>query len=460
MFRYLSRRRFYLITGLLLVPFSISAETLQITVDNFSTQYQKAQAGDQLILAPGVYPAFSIEKPISILGQEGVIVDAKGLGHAVEIKSKNVTLKRLKIINWGEDLTELDSGIFVNRGSDQVVIEDNHLQGNGSGVWVDGALDIRIESNRMIGNPNVRSFDRGNGIHLFNVFGALIKNNHISQTRDGIYIDTSNKNRLVGNKIHDLRYGVHYMYSNYNEVIGNHTWNTRTGYALMQSHHLTVIGNQSKNDQNYGILMNYITYSALKDNRVEGAQPNALLAGSRKGDSGQGGEGKAIFVYNSLFNEIQGNYLANSDLGIHLTAGSKNNKISKNAFVGNRNQVKYVSNKQQEWSQEGVGNYWSDYLGWDMDGNQRGDTAYEPNDQIDRLIWKFPAAKYLFNAPAIELLRWVQRQFPVFKDQGVQDSYPLMEVPKKIQLSLQHSENQQFNGQTKDGAQAVKEKRP
>jgi nitrous oxidase accessory protein len=33
------------------------------------------------------------------------------------------------------------------------------------------------------------------------------------------------------------------------------------------------------------------------------------------------------------------------------------------------------------------------------------------------------------NSPGIELLRWVQRAFPVMKSPGVQDSHPLMQLP-------------------------------
>ena len=64
-----------------------------------------------------------------------------------------------------------------------------------------------------------------------------------------------------------------------------------------------------------------------------------------------------------------------------------------------------------------------------MDGDGIGDVAYEPNDGVDRLLWKFPTAKLLFNSPAIEVLRWVQRQFPVLKSPGIVDSYPLMSNP-------------------------------
>lgn len=45
-----------------------------------------------------------------------------------------------------------------------------------------------------------------------------------------------------------------------------------------------------------------------------------------------------------------------------------------NAFIANKQQVMYVATREQDWS----GNYWSDYLGWDLDDNGVGDTAHEP----------------------------------------------------------------------------------
>src|SRR5690606_6099759 len=113
-----------------------------------------------------------------------------------------------------------------------------------------------------------------------------------------------------------------------------------------------------------------------------------------------------------------------------LTAGPENNKVSGNAFMHNQTQVKYVATRQQEWSENGSGNYWSNYLGWDMNSDQIGDTAFDPNDHIDRLLWLYPQARLLMDSPAVLLLRWVQRLFPVLKAQGVQDSFPLMQAPE------------------------------
>lgn len=101
-----------------------------------------------------------------------------------------------------------------------------------------------------------------------------------------------------------------------------------------------------------------------------------------------------MFIYNSLYNTITNNTLAESDLGIHITAGSEDNIIAGNNFIGNQQQVKYVSNVTQEWSKDGTGNYWSDYLGWDRNNNGTGDIPYEPNDGIDKLCGSIRRQKY------------------------------------------------------------------
>ncbi|MBY4674986.1 nitrous oxide reductase family maturation protein NosD [Marinobacterium arenosum] len=418
------------LTGWLMLD-SAQAATWTVTPDqNLQQQLDQADAGDLLLLKPGAYLGnFVITRPLTLRGEAGVVLDGMGRKHALEIQAPDVTVEQLEIRNWGDDLTTLDSGIFVARQATGARIARNYLHGDTFGIWVDATADVRISHNRVKGNTAVRSADRGNGIHLFNVTGARIEHNEVWHTRDGIYIDTSNKNELIGNYLHDLRYGVHYMYSYHNRVSGNHTRNTRTGYALMQSKFLTVTNNRSENDANYGILMNYITNSTIRNNLISGVQnsrnPMMQQVSTRP-------EGKALFIYNSLYNKIIGNHFSHSDMGVHLTAGSENNILSGNAFIDNREQVKYVATRHQDWSHEGAGNYWSDYLGWDMNADGIGDTHYEPTDGVDRLLWKFPAAKVLLNSPAVETLRWVQRQFPVLKSQGVVDSHPLMSIPALV----------------------------
>jgi len=394
-----------------------------------ATVLQRAAAGDRIVIGPGRYRVnLVVDKRVTLVGQPGADLDGGGQGDVLRIRAAGVIVQGLELSRSGNSLTDMDAVIFIERSATGTTIRDNVLHSEAFGIWVDAAKDVHITGNRIRGNPRIRSQDRGNGIHLYSATGALVENNDVALTRDGIYIDTSNHNVLKGNHLHELRYGIHYMYSHHNEVIGNRTDHTRTGYALMQSKYLTVVGNRSDHDRNYGILMNYIVYSTIADNVVTGVR--AGLSRVSGGSAVEGAEGKAVFIYNCQFNDIRGNVFADSDIGIHLTAGSEDNKVYGNAFIGNRTQVKYVATRPQEWSRDGRGNYWSDYLGWDLNADGIGDRPYEPIDGVDRLLWKYPAAKVLMHSPAVDTLHWVQTQFPVLRPQGVRDGHPLMKATK------------------------------
>ena len=383
-------------------------------------------------LPPEPVPSLTLSVPgVTVVCQPGTVIDGGGQGNAVTIAAEGITLRGCTIRNWGKDLNALDAGVFVARRARGAVIEDNRLQGPAFGIWLDATPEVTVRHNRIRGNEALRSQDRGNGIHLFNTTGARVEGNDIRHTRDAIYIETANNNVIRNNHMSDLRYGIHYMYSMNNRLEGNVTRRTRTGYALMQSKRLTVLNNRSENDENYGILMNFITQSTLRGNVVAG-----VSEGQTGGVAIDGGEGKAVFIYNSLYNTFEGNVFANSNIGIHLTAGSEQNTVSGNAFINNQRQVKYVATRTQEWSKDGVGNYWSDYLGWDRDQNGVGDVPYEPNDNVDRLLWKYPEAKILMFSPAVDTLRWVQNSFPVVKAAGVTDSHPLMRPPTALKPEL------------------------
>ena len=403
--------------------FSVSAtDDLQKIID-------ASKDGDILMLSAGKYLGnFVVTKQITLRGEKGSIIDAQGRGHALVLKNSYITIDNLTIINWGDDLTEQNSGIYSNKKvgskSDKkraigLVISNNTLSGDGFGIWLNHVTKAKIANNKVEGNLSLRSADRGNGIQVANVTHSHVFNNETYKTRDGIYVISSQDNLIEANTMHHLRYGIHYMYSYDNTVKNNTAYNTRAGYALMSSRRLTITGNTTTDSEDYGFLLNFITKSTFTNNHVKNVwtKPENKVLGR---------DGKGLFVYNSGYNTLENNIVDTAEIGIHLTAGSENIKIYGNSFINNPTQVKYVSNKKQEWSKDGRGNYWSNYLGWDMNNDGIGDAIFEPNDGIDKLVWQYPEMKMIMDSPAILILRWVQKQFPVLKPPGVKYSYPLM----------------------------------
>ncbi len=375
--------------------------TLQAAIDS-------AQPGDILLLTPGTYfGSVIVHKSLSIQGKNSII-DGESSSHVIMVTAPDVYIKGLNIQHSGSVLEAEDSGVFITDKGDRTHIENNHFEFNQIGVYLKGPDDVVVSNNTIIGSQFHRVNDRGNGIYLWNTPGSVIKHNVIRYGRDGIFVNGSRNNVFHSNHMSDLRFAIHYMYAHDSEVSNNVSLNNHVGFALMFSDRITVKNNISTGDDKRGLFFNFANYSVIEGNRVNGAE-------------------KCVFIYNANFNRINNNSFEQCQIGIHFTAGSEKNEIYGNAFINNRNQVKYVGTRYIEWSKDGRGNYWSDNTAFDIDDNGIADQVYKPNDLVDQIVWRHPLAKLLLNSPSVHVLKWAQSEFPGLHPGGVTDSYPMMQ---------------------------------
>lgn len=425
-------------------------ESLQAVID-------AAVPGDVITLKAGEYTApVVIGKPITLAGEKGASLVGNGKGSVVTINAADVTLRNLTISGSGSDLEALDSGVFAAETATGAVIEGNVIAGNLFGIYLHGAADSIARKNEIIGLRGERFSEAGNGVSVWNAPGAQVVDNVISYGRDGIGTMASKRNVFSRNRFSDLRFGIHYMYTNDSEISDNISTGNSVGYAIMFSNRLKITGNVSDGDRDHGLLLNYANGSTITGNSVLGRlQPASrwLLGGNRNSDPDmpkteeaalldqdpaglRPGPEKCVFIYNANRNRFTDNIFEGCAIGIHFTAGSEANAISGNAFINNRNQVKYVGTRYLDWSKDGRGNYWSDNPAFDLDGDGIADNPYRPNDLIDKVLWTAPQAKLLTTSPVVQVIRWAQSQFPALLPGGVVDSHPLM-VPidgkRKIQ---------------------------
>jgi nitrous oxidase accessory protein len=422
---------------------AVPSEPLQAVLD-------RAHDGDAIELAPGEYKgAIRIGRHLVLTGRPGAVLDGGGAGNVVTVTAPDVAIRGLTVRGSGRDLQAMDSGIFLEKTAERAVIENNRLEGNLFGIYVHGAAGSRIEGNIVEGLRGGRRSETGNGLSLWNAPDVTIAGNTFRFGRDGIFTISSRKDRFINNRFEQVRFAVHYMYTNDSEVSGNISIGNRVGYAIMYSNRLVVRNNISDRDSDYGILFNYANYSQIDGNWVAGGSLDNIAtsreegpdeersmvpeakAGSTSTLSPRAGPEKCVFIYNTNHNKFRNNWFERCGIGVHFTAGSEGNEITGNAFVGNRNQVKYVGTRDLDWSKDGRGNYWSDNPAFDLNGDGIADTAYRPNDLVDRVLWTAPAAKVLINSPAVQVLRWAQAQFPALYPGGVVDSHPLIAPPPK-----------------------------
>ena len=366
-----------------------------------------AAPGDTIRVAHGRYPEnLRLDKPVKLIGVDRPTIDGGGKGDTVRIVATDVSLEGFIVADSGGDLGAQNAGVYIQPGAHRARVIRCDFSYTLFGLWIEKADDVLIENNLITGKRDFDSSQRGNGIQLYNTTGARIIGNNISFVRDAIYVDVSHKAIFRGNKMHHSRYGTHYMNSYHNLLEDNDTFLNRGGLALMEVRDQVVRNNRAWGNSDHGIMLRTIQDAVVENN---------VVAGNARG----------FFIYDAEYNTLRGDLVVDNQVGVHLWAGSTRNVVERNDFISNREQVKYVASRDEPWGTK-EGNYWSNYVGWDRNGDGLGDVPYEANDMVDRLSWRHPMVKLLIASPAIQTLRLIAQQFPLLRAPSIVDKNPRM----------------------------------
>lgn len=363
--------------------------------------------GDTLTLRDGTWRGpLTLRRRVTLIGERAVLAGG-GEGTVLRIDAPAAVVRDLEIRDSGTDLSGPDACVYLTARAENAAVRGCRLSGCGFGIWVHQSRGAHIEDNVVIGTEVGHRSRRGNGIHLFDGSALVVRGNLVTGGRDGIYVSATEDSLIEGNRLYRTRYGVHYMFSYRNTLRDNVAVHNGGGYAIMQSMALKVHGNVALDNEGYGILFRDVQDSDIRANRLQ--------------RNGQG-----LFFFSSTANVIADNRVLDNAIGAKIWAGSVRNDIHGNLFSGNRRQVFYVASQDLELGVERSGNLWSDYLGWDQDGDGVGDRPYRVDSFSSHLLHRFPAAALLLRSPTLELLAHVEGQMPVLRVATVIDRQPLV----------------------------------
>ncbi|GHD78677.1 nitrous oxide reductase family maturation protein NosD [Vogesella fluminis] len=375
--------------------------------DDLAAVVRAAAPGDTVKVARGHYRTrLLIDKPLTLIGQLRPTLSGGEAGDVIRVTAPDVRIEGFIVRDSGSDLGAQHAGIYLAPGAHRARVIGNDFAWVLFGLWIEKADDVLVAGNRITGKRDFASAQRGNGIQLYNTQRARVIGNDISFVRDGIYVDVSHQALFRGNRMHHARYGSHYMNSYHNVWEDNEVYRNRGGLALMEVRDQIVRRNKAWGNSDHGIMLRTIQDSVIEDN---------IVAGNARG----------FFIYDAEYNTLRRNLVINNRTGVHLSAGSFRNSVYNNDFIHNREQVRYVASRDEPWGVDG-GNYWSNYLGWDQNGDGAGDVPYQANDVVDRLSWRHPQIKLLLASPAVHTLRLVARQFPLLRVPSIVDAHPAL----------------------------------
>lgn len=356
-----------------------------------------------------------VRKSIRLVGINSPVVDGGGVGTPLIIAATNVEVCGLTIRNSGDNLAEFDCAVLIV--APQAQVRHCRIESDAFGIYVRGVNDCVIENNELAGDPEIPSAQRGNGVHLWKTRGDRILGNVIHDKRDGIYLSYADNSVIAGNRVSDTRFGIHYMYSHQNRLLTNSLTRNAVGAALMFSRQLVVEGNIAVANRRHGMVLKQLDSSKILRNVVAG-------------------ENRGFFVQQANQNRFEGNVIATNDIGLYLSSGSEQNVFVGNAFIRNTDQIwqppfetKQGRKGPNAFTENGRGNFWSDYTGNDRNSDGIGDTPYHETDVYGYIVDRHPAARVLAMSPAVALLRKGEELMPLLDTTGVTDLAPLMTAP-------------------------------
>lgn len=367
----------------------------------------RARDGDRVVLAPGIHRENVVLRRRVTLRGPGATLDGGGKGTVLRVEGAFAIAEDVALRGSGTDLGAPDACVYVAESATGAIVRRLDIRASGFGIWVHKTKGAQILDSKIVGSMAGNRPERGNAIQLFDGFALSVRGNHVVGGRDGIYVSATDDSEILDNRVEQTRYGVHYMYSHRNVVRGNVVSDNQAGFALMYSRHIRAFDNVAERNKEGGLFLRDVEECTIKHNR-------------------SANNGMGLFFYGSTWNHLAQNSFRNNDIGVKIWGGSIHNAVLNNAFIANRQQVFYVSTQDLVFGEDGPGNFWSDYLGWDQDGDGFGDRPYRVDSFTTNLLFKYPSAVLLLQSPALELLSHLEQRLPLLRVPTVVDRRPLV----------------------------------
>jgi nitrous oxidase accessory protein len=385
--------------GLGMLAPGVLADTLVVRPEvpalTIADAVEKAAPGDTIVVRGGVHPGpLVVRKPVRLLGEGRPVIDGRGHGSVVRLEAPGVELDGFVVRSSGDVLEREDVGVLVTAADVRVV--GNSLEDVLFGVYLRQAPRCVVRGNRLHGK-NLPVPRRGDLIRLWYSDDAIIADNTTSGGRD-VVLWYSNHLTIRDNHVSQGRYGLHFMYCHDATVAGNRLRDNSVGAFLMYSQRLLLRQNwiaSNRGPSGYAIGLKDMVDYQVSANVLVGNKVGVFLENARGG--------------------LDGNLVIDNDRAIVIFPSAQGNRFLDNSFRDNGEQVAIQGYSATMSTNLWQGNFWSDYRGYDRDGDGDGDIPYRPMRLFERLSDRQPTLKLFAENPAAQAIDFAARALPIFE---------------------------------------------
>lgn len=372
-----------------------------------------AQDGDTILVRGGQHEGnLTVDKAVRLIGQDWPVIDGGGQGMVVTLAAPGTQFSGFVVRGSGNEPDRNHAGINVV--AENVLVENNRLEEVLFGISFAHAHNGVARGNEITGKAEYDSGRKGDAIRVWYSHDVLLENNQVHETRDVVAWYSENV-VIRGNTLRNNRYGAHLMYCDGALIEGN-----------------TLL------DNSVGIYTMYTNNVILRDNLIRGQRgPSGYALGFKDADDVTATNNVlvdnrvGIFLDGAPFSpqgyaDFHNNILAFNDIGLVLQPAVRGATFHDNTFWENSTQM-ILAGGGRPGSNDWTGNFWSDYAGFDADGDGRGDLPYQSDRFFESLTDREPRLQMLAYSPAVETIEFAARSFPIIKPQPkLTDPAPLM----------------------------------
>jgi nitrous oxidase accessory protein len=376
-----------------------------------------SRPGDTIQVHAGTYVGqIVLDRKLTLEGLDEPVLRGTGEGSVVTVLADGCVIRGFVVEHCGADLQGEDSGILLkSRGN---VVEDNELRDILYGIYLYSSPGNSVLRNVISGRPELEVGERGAGLHLWNSPDNLIEDNTISETRDGMYIQSCNGNVIRRNRATNLRYGLHFMFSDRNSFEDNIFSHNVAGAAIMYSDYIELRRNSFSHNRgvsSFGVLFQDCNHCLAEENLII--------------DNAAG-----VFMEALCTSTFRNNVIGENDVALQLFSSADQNTFTGNNFVENLSPLLLIGRRTTtRWADGGRGNFWSEYDGYDLNGDGIGDVPHKVQNVFEYMEGNYPRLRIYFNSPVAQALAMAEKTFPVLRGSAEADRAPLMKpVPLKL----------------------------
>ena len=383
----------------------------------FQELVDQATPGSVLKPPPGIYAGpVLVDKPLTIDGGGQVTIDGGGKGTVFVVDTEGATIRGLTLQGSGEAHDSDDTCLNI-RGNHHL-IEENRITDCLFGIDLKQADHNTVRGNRISSKP----FDlglRGDGLRLWYSNHNLVEKNEIIDSRDMVAW-YSHHNTWRGNIGKRSRYSIHFMFAKDSLVEGNQFYDNAVGVYLMYTERIHIRNN----------LISHATGAA------------GMALGFKESSDSDIADNEIIYCAVGVGSDLSpfepdttlrftNNRFAYNGIAVRFTSELGGNILTGNSFEGNLTDVVQMGRdvaSKNEWRN----NYFTDYQGFDRNGDGIGDTPHELYAYADQIWIETPPAQFFKTSPVLELLDFLERLAPFSSPElQLKDAAPRFAKPEK-----------------------------